>query len=38
MEDRTEFGDQSIGATAFTGYGRPVTHLRVGPGLYRAGV
>jgi hypothetical protein len=23
MEDRTEFGDQSIGATAFTGYGRP---------------
>ena len=23
MEDRTEFGDQSIGATAFTGHGRP---------------
>ena len=23
MEDRSEFGDQSIGATAFTGYGRP---------------
>ena len=23
MEDRTELGDQSIGATAFAGHGRP---------------
>ncbi len=23
MEERTEFGDQSIGGSAFTGHGRP---------------
>ena len=38
MEDRTEWGDQSIGAKAFTGYGRPSRTFAVGPGLRRAGL
>jgi hypothetical protein len=30
VEDRTELGDQSIGATALAGYGRPARTFRRG--------